>query len=193
METTSERLLEISAELFAESGFTGVSMRQIASAAGLTQAAIYHHYANKKDLYTATVQHLQRSKLGFVKLISEMEASPEEKLARLVELILEVLESEQAFRHIFIREMLEGDESRLQSLSEDVLSEGHKLMDPLMKEVAPGLDSQLLLTSVIGLAVHHIEARKLAPFLPGGRAEKTQRPKLAKHITALLLNGVRGS
>jgi TetR/AcrR family transcriptional regulator len=193
MENMSEHLLDVSAGLFAERGFAGVSMRQIAGGAGITQAAIYHHYANKKELYLATVRHLHRGKISAVADISQSEAGAEEKLAHLVRWMLEIMASEAAFRHIFIRELLEGDEVRLQELSENVFAEAHQIMVPLMKELAPVLDGHLFAVSLMGLVIHHIEARKLTPFLPEGSAEKVQLPVLANHITALLLNGVRGS
>jgi AcrR family transcriptional regulator len=58
MKPTQAKTLGISAELFAERGFSAVSMRDIARSAGITQAAIYHHFANKEDLYIAALEHL---------------------------------------------------------------------------------------------------------------------------------------
>lgn len=53
-EPISERvrsLLEIGGRLFAEKGFEATSMRDIASAAGVSKALLYHHFASKDDVY----------------------------------------------------------------------------------------------------------------------------------------------
>lgn len=44
-------LLEISAQLFAERGYEATSMRDISSAAKVSKALLYHHFANKDDIY----------------------------------------------------------------------------------------------------------------------------------------------
>ncbi|WP_036320509.1 TetR/AcrR family transcriptional regulator [Microbacterium indicum] len=45
-----EDVLAAAARLFATGGFAGTSTRQIADAAGLRQATIYYHFANKEDI-----------------------------------------------------------------------------------------------------------------------------------------------
>jgi AcrR family transcriptional regulator len=46
-----ERILEHARALFLERGFLDVSMREIAEAAGLRKATIYHHFADKEALF----------------------------------------------------------------------------------------------------------------------------------------------
>jgi AcrR family transcriptional regulator len=49
-------ILDAAERRFAERGFAGVSVRQIASDAGLkNQASLYHHFKNKKALYEAVI------------------------------------------------------------------------------------------------------------------------------------------
>jgi AcrR family transcriptional regulator len=50
-----ERILEQARALFIERGYVDVSMREIAEAAGLRKATIYHHFADKEELFTAIV------------------------------------------------------------------------------------------------------------------------------------------
>lgn len=44
-------LLEIGTRIFAEKGYDGTSMRDIADAAGVSKALLYHHFASKDDIY----------------------------------------------------------------------------------------------------------------------------------------------
>ena len=53
--TTHDRLLHVSAEMFAEEGFEKVTVRDIASQLGMTTGAVYMHFRNKAELLAATV------------------------------------------------------------------------------------------------------------------------------------------
>jgi AcrR family transcriptional regulator len=50
---TRLRLLDAAERLFLESGYAFTPMEQIASAAGVTKAAIYRHFPSKEDLFLA--------------------------------------------------------------------------------------------------------------------------------------------
>lgn len=45
--------------LFAERGYAGVSSTEIVAAAGLSRGALYHHYADKKDLLRAVFVEIE--------------------------------------------------------------------------------------------------------------------------------------
>jgi AcrR family transcriptional regulator len=54
-ERTAERILDAAEPLFAERGFEGASLREIARRAGLQQPGLYNHFANKQALYAAVL------------------------------------------------------------------------------------------------------------------------------------------
>jgi AcrR family transcriptional regulator len=51
-----EDILQASLHLFAERGFHGTSMRDIARAANITEGLIYHYFASKRDLFRAIIE-----------------------------------------------------------------------------------------------------------------------------------------
>ena len=53
---TAERILDAAEKLFAESGFDGVSLRQITSEAGVELALANYHFGPKLDLFRAVVK-----------------------------------------------------------------------------------------------------------------------------------------
>lgn len=54
--STRDEILDAAERLFAESGFSGVSMRDIVAETSLkNQASLYHHFRNKRDLYEAVL------------------------------------------------------------------------------------------------------------------------------------------
>jgi AcrR family transcriptional regulator len=50
---TRDKILNVAEVLFADRGFHGVSVREIADAAGVRQSLIHYHFANKDNLYVA--------------------------------------------------------------------------------------------------------------------------------------------
>jgi len=51
--TTRDRVVERALQLFSERGTTGVSMRELAAAAGVTVPGLYYHFASKAELVCA--------------------------------------------------------------------------------------------------------------------------------------------
>lgn len=54
-EETRQAILRVAHELFMKYGYHAVTTRQLAEACGLTQPALYHHFADKQALYLAMV------------------------------------------------------------------------------------------------------------------------------------------
>ena len=190
MEQTRERLLNMAAEIFSTQGYAGVSMRDIARAVDITQAAIYHHFANKDALYVAAIAYLfEQHTLGISEHLSAIE-EPAQRLELLIGTMLEVMEQDPRFRRIYMRELLEGDEQKLAAIAENAFTAFYEPLYDLMGELAPDGDQQLLIFSLAGMIFHHLEARKLAPHLPHSGKENTEISSLARHISSLFLYGV---
>lgn len=49
-QTTKERILEVSIDLFARKGYRDISVREIATAVGIKASSLYKHYKNKEDI-----------------------------------------------------------------------------------------------------------------------------------------------
>lgn len=58
-----EKILEVSEKLFTEHGYNAVSIRDIAKACNVTNAALYYHFKNKDELFEKVLErHGQRLK-----------------------------------------------------------------------------------------------------------------------------------
>jgi AcrR family transcriptional regulator len=55
-EITQRRILEAAQELFAERGYAGTSIRDIAERLSMTKAALYYHFPGKRDVLAALVE-----------------------------------------------------------------------------------------------------------------------------------------
>ncbi len=57
---TKERILETALELFAQSGYLGTSMNDIAKQLGITKAALYKHYTGKREILDSIVERMNK-------------------------------------------------------------------------------------------------------------------------------------
>lgn len=65
---TRRLILDASLRLFSQKGFARTSVRDIAQAAGITDAAIYYHFASKRELFEALFEER-----GITSAIAELE------------------------------------------------------------------------------------------------------------------------
>ncbi len=65
---TRKQILDASLKLFSDKGFVRTSVRDIAQAAGITDAAIYYHFASKRDLFEALIEER-----GFTAVLESLE------------------------------------------------------------------------------------------------------------------------
>ena len=65
---TRAQILDASLRLFSEKGFARTSVRDIAHAAGITDAAIYYHFSSKRDLFEALFEER-----GITSALSDLE------------------------------------------------------------------------------------------------------------------------
>jgi AcrR family transcriptional regulator len=64
---TRDRILDVTADLMRSSGLAAVTTREIARAAGLTEAALYRHFKSKEDLLTNALAERLPLFIGMIK------------------------------------------------------------------------------------------------------------------------------
>jgi AcrR family transcriptional regulator len=56
-EVRRQQLVDVAMRVFSERGFRGTTTKEIAQAAGVSEAIIFRHFATKEELYTAIIDH----------------------------------------------------------------------------------------------------------------------------------------
>jgi AcrR family transcriptional regulator len=59
-EATRGALIEAARSLFADRGYAGVGTEEIVRAAGMTRGALYHHFADKRELFEAVYVQVEK-------------------------------------------------------------------------------------------------------------------------------------
>jgi len=78
-EATRGALIEAARPLFTERGYAGVGTEQIVRAAGMTRGALYHHFADKRELFEAVYVQVEKE-LSERIAIGALSANPESPL-----------------------------------------------------------------------------------------------------------------
>lgn len=57
--TTRDRILDEALELFAENGYKGTNLRDLAARLGLSKSALYKHFSGKEDIWNSMLDRLE--------------------------------------------------------------------------------------------------------------------------------------
>lgn len=102
------RILDAAIEVFAEMGYEGARVDEIAKRAGVNKAMIYYRMGDKKTIYEAAI----RDVFGDItKRLSEnirKDSSPEEKLKTYIENLATNIDRHPSFPRIMMREVASG-------------------------------------------------------------------------------------
>jgi len=80
---TREHLLAAAAEVFAEHGYHGATIDQVAERAGFTKGAVYSNFASKEDLFLALTEERERRLIKAFASAAPPDAAPAELIAGL--------------------------------------------------------------------------------------------------------------
>jgi len=78
---TTAALVEAAHRLFAERGYAAVSAEDIVAAARVTRGALYHHFEDKRDLFRAVFEDVERGLTDEIRLAIDAASDPASALA----------------------------------------------------------------------------------------------------------------
>src|SRR5580658_7172190 len=116
-EDRRRQLIEVAVDLFSRKGFGGTTTREIAAAAGVTEAIIFRHFATKHDLYQAILDtrcNSPEAQTWFAETQHFMDNNDDEGLFRLlISKIVEGARKDPKFHRLMLHASLEGHELAL--------------------------------------------------------------------------------
>jgi AcrR family transcriptional regulator len=105
---TAQRILDAAEALFAERGYEGASLRDVATRVGVRTPSLYNHFASKDALYAAV---LERGIGPVVELLARSAAAPADEPSdpgRLVAELMEILARRPALPRLVLHETAAG-------------------------------------------------------------------------------------
>ncbi len=101
---TIERMLEAATQLFAERGFSGVSVKELAEAASVNIASISYHFGGKEKLYMAVMERQFAAIDEILQPLAQTDISAVEAIRLIGELSLQVHEECPYFNRLMLSE-----------------------------------------------------------------------------------------
>jgi TetR/AcrR family transcriptional regulator len=102
-----QKILRAAEAVFADAGFAGATMADIAATADLPKANLHYYFGSKEDLYRALLRDILDVWLDPIASI-EAEADPAEALAAYVAAKMEATRTRPAASRVFANEILHG-------------------------------------------------------------------------------------
>ena len=158
-------ILRAAVTVMGEDGYEGASMRDIAKRAGVSPAAIYHHFSSKRDMLREFLEDAWR--IVFERIESRLATAPDDPVARLDEVVSTLVASQHHDEYarlaavVALREYvrlapddraeIERRQQRLLQLLEGVLAQGVASGDFTTPNVGEAARAILAVTSPAAL------------------------------------------
>jgi AcrR family transcriptional regulator len=102
-----EEILDVATELFAERGFDGASMSDVADRVGMRKASLYYHFATKDVLYEAVIERLIVGLQAPLEAIYASDGTFEERLDLLTSTLVSTLGDRPHAARLLVREAMD--------------------------------------------------------------------------------------
>lgn len=189
-------ILEVAVRLFSEKGFDAVSMNEIAKAAGVSKANVFHHFGSKCDLYLATLRVACDSSSQVISETAKADGPYEQRLADFLHNHLKtMLENEEANR-LILRELMEHGALRGKELAEQVFGEQFSGLISIVLEgqkqgiLKKDLDPALLALILVSNNIFFFQTQQVLRHFPG--VSFADEPAIySQQVMNILLNGIR--
>ncbi len=105
---TSQKILETAADIFAEVGFAGARVDEIAKLAGVNKATIYYHIGDKEALYAEVLHNIFENIAERINKEIVKADTPEQKLKTYIRQLSKTVDTHPQMASIMLRELASG-------------------------------------------------------------------------------------
>jgi AcrR family transcriptional regulator len=190
------QILRVAVRLFSRKGFGGTTTKEIAQAAGVSEAMVFRHYSTKEELYSAILDHKACSgdTMNPEALVCEALKEKDDRAVfeRLALGALTHHDRDPEFQRLLLHSALEGHELAQMFFEKFVLRVYALLADYITERQKDGamvkIDPVVVIRAFIGMVVHHSLNNNL--WDPNHRLLKISNEEAAKHFADILLNGI---
>jgi len=131
-----ELILSAAARLFAQRGYSGSTMAQVAAACGISKGTLYHYVRDKQDLLAQiATTHVQRLQ-DLVQSLSAQRLPPRQQLTELVLRFMQVYERAQAEHRVLTEDVKFLPDSGIGSPRQRVLQGQREVVQAVADAVA---------------------------------------------------------
>jgi AcrR family transcriptional regulator len=116
-----EEILEHATRLFAERGYEGTSMGDLAALVGVRKASLFYHFASKDDLYAVSLERLVAAVSEALVTAANARGSFRERLDTMSDAVITVLGEQPFAARVLLREAMDFGPVMRNTLIEPIL------------------------------------------------------------------------
>ena len=197
-ESTVERILAAACEVFAEEGFDGARVDEIARRADVNKAMLYYHVGDKAALYGAVIDQILARAHHDVTAAVANAARPADKIRAIQRAFLATFERAPEYPALILREVASGGahipESALRRMASliavtgDVVRQGQE--SGALREVHPLLVHLALIATAMFLSRAQLLAARMVQFGITPPATPADVGGLVDELATIVLDGI---
>lgn len=191
-------IMEAAEKHFADKGFEGTSVRDIAETAGVNLAMISYYFGSKEKLMEAMFSYRSAAfSLQLESMVKNRDLEPMAKLEQLVDQYIKKLFNQQCFHRVLIREQMMNTNNIISGQILRMKKANHELIRALIQEgqkkgvFRKQVDISLMMATLVGTVGHVVSTQHYyrennnLQDMPAEEFEKHLHRKLSVHIKAL--------
>lgn len=190
------QLVETALEFFSKKGFGGTTTKEIAAAAGVTEALIFRHFPTKHDLYSAVLdQHHDTPELAecIAQWKALMQANDDEGLVRsIIEKIIEAYRRDLRVHRVILFAALEGHETGLARARALKLPIFELLTQYVTRRQSEGAiragNPGGIIAAIAGMATHYATMTQMFGFCVNATDQE-----MSDSFVSIVMRGIQGN
>jgi len=192
------QIMEAAEKLFAEKGFDGTSVRDVAKEAGVNLAMISYYFGSKEKLMEALFKYRGHFiKLQLESMLQNNEMTSLQKIYSLIDNYIERFMRQQCFHRIMVREQMFHLKGSMPKLIHDLKRTNQELVHQLIAEgqkkgeFKKNIDMPLMMATLIGTVSHVVTTQHYYQKLNNLESmspeefQKHIKKKLSSHLKSL--------
>jgi len=191
-EERRRQIVEAAVELFSRKGFRGTRTREIAEAAGISEAMIFKHFATKRELYSAIIEAKSATEELLASAAAAASHNDDAGVLRAVGLkMIEQTEADPSLMRLLLFSALEGHElsdiffeSRVKRLHEFLSDYIQKRIDGKQFR---SVNALVAARGFIGMVVHYLLIHELFGIK---RPSRSSPEEVVELFTSIFLRGI---
>ena len=189
-----EQLIQVAVDLFSRKGFNGTTTREIAVAAGVTEAIIFRHFETKEQLYKAIIDsklNCADTAVWLADLQRAMDRDDDRAVFQgLIKAIITTHRTDPKFERLMLYAALEGNEiamTYMQQVTASIVEVFRRYFARRQKEgrLRP-IPSDLALAAIVGMAQHYA----LSKYVHGTKNRGLPDEQALESFTQIAMSGL---
>ena len=187
-------ILHAAVRVFAEKGYHGCRIADVARAAEVAYGLVYHYFRNKEELLESVFAEQWAILINALKAIDAGPGTAPEKVAAIFSFVCDVYKTAPAPVRVLILEVTRTPHALRAGSTRETFEEALGLVADIVRggqergEVRPDLDPAIAAAALLG-ALELAVSGMVIGLVPAGSEDQIDRVK--RHATELVLGGLR--